>query len=142
MANETATLVRLRDTGLTLAHEEEDVRGMTVVDRNGDEIGHVEDLFIDETQRRLRFLEIGSGGFLGIGKEKRLIPVDAIMRVDEQVHIDQERSHVAASPGYDPELTPMPEPPTIEEIYGHYGYIPFWGPGYMYPIFPSRRPKR
>lgn len=141
MNDDMATLVRLSDTGLTLADPEADIRGMTVVDRNDEAIGDVDDLVIDETERRLRFLEVGSGGFLGIGKEKRLVPVDAVTGIDDKVHIDQDRDRVAAGPGYDPELTPIPERPHIEEIYGHYGVMPFWGAGYTYPMYPHRRPK-
>lgn len=142
MTDEIATLVRLSDTGLTLADPEADIRGTTVVDRDGEEVGTVDDLFIDEAERRMRFLEIGSGGFLGIGKEKRLIPVDAVTEIDEHIHINQERSLIAAGPGYDPELKPIPERPDIEEIYGHYGVIPFWGAGYIYPVYPFERRNR
>lgn len=44
------------------------MRGRQVVDRNGDEVGKVEGLIIDEQERRVRFLEVGSGGFLGLGE--------------------------------------------------------------------------
>lgn len=142
MTGDMATLIRLSDTGLTLADPEADIRGMTVVDRGGEEVGTVDDLFIDESERHIRFLQVGSGGFLGIGKEKRLIPVDAVTEIDEQVHINQDRGLIAAGPGYDPELTPIPERPDIEEIYGHYGVMPFWGTGYIYPVHPVKRPKR
>lgn len=139
MNDELATLARLSDTGLTLADPEADIRSMTVVDRDGEEVGTVDDLFIDEAERHIRFLEVASGGFLGLGKEKRLIPVDAIAEIDEQVHINQERSLVAAGPGYDPELMPIPQRPEIEEIYGHYGVVPYWGAGYIYPVYPFRK---
>lgn len=138
MNDQTATLVRLGDTGLTLADPDQDVRGRTVVDRNGDEVGACQHLIIDEQERRVRFLEIGSGGFLGIGKEKRLVPVDAVTNVDDKIHIDHDREHVASGPGYDPELTPVPLQPDIEDIYGYYGYMPHWGPDYTYPGFPFR----
>lgn len=142
MTGDMATLVRLSDTGLTLADPEADIRGMTVVDRDGEEVGVVDDLFIDESERHMRFMEIASGGFLGIGKEKRLIPVDAVTEIDERIHINQDRGLIASGPGYDPELKPIPERPDIEAIYGHYGVMPFWGAGYVYPVYPFKRPKR
>ena len=26
--------------------------------------------------------------------------------------------------------------PYLSDIYSHYGYYPYWGPGYMYPLYP------
>ena len=139
MADETATLVGLGDTDLTLANEVDDVRGHKVIDRNGDETGEVDGLVIDQAERKVRFLEVGSGGFLGLGKRQVLVPVDAVTRVeDEYVYVNKERGHVASGPVYDPELTPEPQRPYIEDVYGHYGYGPYWGSGYIYPGYPFR----
>lgn len=126
------TLVRLRDTDLTVAPDD-DIRGRKVIDRDGEEIGDVDALLIDDQDERVRFLEVGSGGFLGIGEEKRLIPVDAVVRIeDDAVHVDTARETVAAGPGYDPDVVEYP-PDYYGNIYGYYGYAPFWTPGYMYP---------
>lgn len=142
MADQSTTLVRLGDTDLTVASEADDVRGHDVVDVEGDEVGTVDSLLIDRGERKVRFLEVGSGGFLGIGKEVVLIPVDVVTSIDDRnVYIDRRRSHVAQSPGYDPELTPEPERPYLEEVYGHYGLPPHWGSGYVYPGFPFAPPR-
>jgi sporulation protein YlmC with PRC-barrel domain len=137
MADEPkGTLVRLEDTGLTVAEPGDDVRGRQVVDSNGDEIGRVEWLMIDESERRVRFLEVGSGGFLGLGEKRQLIPVEAITRVEEDtVHIGKERGHVAGAPVYDPSV--VTEPQYYEDLYGYWNYPPFWHTGYRYP--PWRR---
>lgn len=142
MADQSTTLVRLGDTDLTVASEADDVRGHDVVDVDGEEVGTVDSLLIDRGERKVRFLEVGSGGFLGIGKEVVLIPVDVVTSIDDRnVYIDRRRSHVAQSPGYDPELTPEPERPYLEEVYGHYGLPPHWGSGYVYPGFPFAPPR-
>ncbi|GAB4001107.1 hypothetical protein GCM10029992_35490 [Glycomyces albus] len=60
---------------------------------------------------------------------------------DRNVYINRNRTHVADSPGYDPELTPEPERPYLEEVYGHYGLPPHWGSGYVYPGFPFTPPR-
>jgi len=137
MADQPAgTIVRLDDTALTVADPADDVRGNKVVDSNGDEIGDVEGLMIDETERRVRFLEIGSGGFLGLGERKRLIPVEAITRIEgDTIHIGRERTHVAGAPEYDPDVVPASR--YYEDQYGYWDYPPFWSGGYMYP--PWRR---
>lgn len=127
------TLVNLTDSGLAVTADD-DVRGREVVDRNGDEVGTVDDLVIDPEEKKVRFLQVGSGGFLGLGERKQLIPVDAIVRIDEKVHIAQDRGHVAGAPAYDPDLVPARE--YYEELYGYYGYPPFWAAGYAYPPYP------
>ena len=85
-------LVNLDDTDLTIADPSEDICGYKVSARDGDDIGKVEGLMIDGNDRKVRFLEVGAGGFLGIGERKFLIPVDAISRVeDDQVYVDRDR---------------------------------------------------
>jgi sporulation protein YlmC with PRC-barrel domain len=135
----TATLRRLSDTELTVADPTEDIRNRKVVDRDGEEIGEVNDLLIDDRDRRVRFLEVASGGFLGIGQTKFLIPVDAITRVREDtVYISQTRQHIAGAPSYDPDLIHREagEGSYYGDVYRHYGYPPYWGPGYTYPPYP------
>ena len=128
------TLHKLGDTDLTVADPAEDIRGRKVRDKNGEEVGEVDELFIDGPEHKVRFLQIASGGFLGIGVEKTLIPVDVITRITEDtVFIDQTREHVAGAPRYDPALT---EGPDWRDYYGYYGYGPFWGDGYVYPRYP------
>jgi sporulation protein YlmC with PRC-barrel domain len=137
--DKTATLMRLSDTDLTVADPAEDVRSRTVFDRDGEEIGDINDLLIDDHEKRVRFLEVASGGFLGLGQTKFLIPVDAITRVREkEVVIDQSRQHIVDAPRYDPNLMhqDVGEGSYYGDVYRHYGYPPFWGPGYMYPPYP------
>lgn len=133
-------LVRLKDTDLVVAGDEADVRGRTAVDRNGDEIGQIDGLLVDADEQQVRFLQVASGGFLGIGEKKQLIPVDAVTRVeDDKVTIDHDREHVAGAPMYDPELEQAPDPVYYEGLYGYYGYPAFWTPGYLYPRYPHYR---
>jgi CBS domain-containing protein/sporulation protein YlmC with PRC-barrel domain len=132
--NTNARLIRLSDTNLTLADPAEDIRGIKALDMAGEELGTVDDLFIDEQERKVRFLEVSSGGFLGLGATKFLLPVDAIARITaDVVHINQSRERVAGAPQYDPTLV---EDRYVHDLYGHYGYPPYWGPGYRYPPYP------
>ena len=131
---QAATIVRLSDSDKKVADRAEDVRGRKVVDRHGEEIGKVDDLLIDRGQSKVRFLEVASGGVLGIGATKVLIPVDAVERVEaETVRINQTRDRVAGAPRYDPELK---DERYYGDVYGYYGYAPWWGAGYVYPRYP------
>jgi sporulation protein YlmC with PRC-barrel domain len=129
-----ATLLRLSDTNMTPADPTQDIRGRKVIDANGADVGDVDDLLIDDIESKVRFMQVASGGFLGIGEHKFLIPVDTIARIDNQaVYIDRARELVAASPEYDPELV---DQSYVDRIYQHYGFMPYWMLGYTYPMFP------
>jgi sporulation protein YlmC with PRC-barrel domain len=129
-----ATLVRLSDSNLALADRAEDIRGRNVLDVADEELGEVNDLFIDEQEHKVRLIEVSSGGFLGLGATKFLIPVDAIRRVTaDAVYISQSRERVAGAPRYDPTLI---DERYVGDVYGHYGYPPYWGPDYRYPPYP------
>jgi sporulation protein YlmC with PRC-barrel domain len=135
----TAALVRLSDTELTVADPAADIRGRNVVDRDGEDLGTVYDLLIDEQDKRVRFLEIASGGFLGFGQTKFLLPVEAITRMNsDTVFVSQTRQRIAAAPRYDPDLMhrEVGENSYYGDVYQHYGYPPYWGPGYIYPSYP------
>jgi sporulation protein YlmC with PRC-barrel domain len=137
-AGQKARLQKLSETVLTVADPEADVRDHTVLDSEGNEIGHVSDLIIDEEERRVRFLEVSSGGFLGLGATKFLIPVEAIVNVDDHhVFLGHSRRHVADSPAYEPNLVKDPD---WGAYYGYYGYTPYWTmqtPAPPFPVVPK-----
>ncbi len=132
--NAKTTLIKISDTNLRFAQSEEDIRGRRVRDSSGQDVGHIIDLLIDEGEQKIRFLEVASGGLLGIGENRILILVDAISSVDGQsIHINQTHEHIFGSPPYDPALV---SESYYGDVYGHYGYSPFWGMGYSYPTYP------
>ena len=136
-----ATLMKLGDSDLTVADPAEDVRGRKVLDANGDEVGDVEDLMVDDREIKVRFLQVGTGGFLGIGETKFLVPVDAITSIDgDHVHIDQSREHVAGAPTYEPDMSF--DDTYYNSLYGYWGYAPYWGMGYAYPAYPYYATRR
>ena len=147
-ATDARTLLSLNDEVLSVADEAEDVRNYTVIDRDGEEIGTVDDLLVDDGERKVRFLRIKEGGFLGIGVRRFLIPVDAITRIEgDDVHVDQQGVYISSGPVYDPAVASdeawrseaYREGGYYEGLYGHYGRAPFWGRGYVYPGFPFYR---
>lgn len=128
----------LGDADLMTRDRAEDIRSRKVVDARGDELGKIDELLIDDDEQKVRFLRVASGGFLGIGQDKVLIPVEAITRITEDVvHVDQTRDRIAGAPKYDPELVDVEY---FRSLYEHYGYTPYWGPGYVYPPYPGYPP--
>ncbi|MGY1743724.1 MULTISPECIES: PRC-barrel domain-containing protein [unclassified Blastococcus] len=116
----------LADTDQTIADPQADVRGRTVVDRGGEEIGRVDDLLIDEQAKHVLFLRVAEGGFLGFGASHYLVPVEAVVAVHaDRVEIDQWRGGMGDVPAYDPELAPVPA--YYGNVYGWWGVAPYWG---------------
>ena len=58
-------LVKLSDSEFVLEDRTQDIRGLDVYDKNGEEIGTVEGLYADTEERKVRFLDVGAGGYLG-----------------------------------------------------------------------------
>ncbi len=128
-------ILKLSDTKLTLSSPGEDIRGRKAVDSLGEELGNVDELMIDANERKVRFIRISSGGFLGMGKTHFLIPVDAISWIDAKiVHINHDRSKFVGAPKYNPDMV---DRAYLDSIYGYYDYSPFWGTTYRYPAYPS-----
>ena len=103
-------LLRLGDSDFVPANPEDDLRGKDVYDAQGQRIGSVEDLYIDRKGREVRFLEVGAGGFLGIGEKRFLVPVEAVPQVTEdQITIEPERTQKVEGPApFDTKVAPPP----------------------------------
>lgn len=102
MTHQTRTgigLVRLGDSDFVPANSEDELRGKDAYDAEGQRIGSVEDLYIDRKVRKVRFLEMSAGGFLGIGEKQYLVPVEAVTQVTEdRVTIEPERTQKVEVP--------------------------------------------
>lgn len=117
-------LLKLSDTDLVLENPAHDVRGRTVYSNATEEIGKVEDLYIDGEERKVRFLDVGAGGFLGIGEKHFLIPVGAIKEVtEERLVVDESRETVLGSPPLDTEVVPGGE--QQYDVNTHYRELPY-----------------
>lgn len=117
------TMIRLGDTDRTIPDPHDDVRGRKVVDRNGEKLGKVADLLVDDDALSALFLVVEHGGILGIGATQSFIPVEAVTNVTEdEVSVDTDLRTVAAAPVYDPEIAVAPK--YYEDVYGYYGVSP------------------
>jgi sporulation protein YlmC with PRC-barrel domain len=89
-------LIKLSDSEFRLENQASDVRGLGVFARNGEQLGSVEDFYIDTLDREVRFLDVSAGGFLGLGEKHFLIPVESVVKVYEDgVTVDQSREKVS-----------------------------------------------
>ena len=117
-------LVRLGDSDFVPANPEDDLRGKAVYDAQGQRVGGVEDLYIDRQEREVRFLEVGAGGFLGIGEKNYLVPVEAVVEVaEDRVTIEPGRTEKVEGPApFDTKVAP---PPTDDQRAEDYAWLPY-----------------
>jgi sporulation protein YlmC with PRC-barrel domain len=137
-AGSPATLRTLVDTGLTVANPEEDLRGRTVLDRDGEALGKIDALYVDDREQRVRFLRVATGGILGLGQTRFLVPVEAIASVDaDSVRVEEICECVAGAPRYAPELSEVDVWPSLYDCYDR---TPFWFGPHLYPPGPPGTP--
>ena len=121
-AERDPTLRKLRDLDRTVAVAADDIRGRMVKDKDGHDLGTIDGLLVDAVGQKVRFMEVATGGILGLGETKSLIPVEAITRVtDDEVHISHTLEHVAGAPAYDPKLV-KEDSAYLSSLYPYYGY--------------------
>src|SRR5215212_2813436 len=103
-------LVRMGESSVVPANLEDDLRGKDVYDAEGKRVGGIEDLYIDRNEREVRFLEVGAGGFLGIGEKRFLVPVEEVVEVAEEwVGIEPGRTEKVEGPApFDTKVAPLP----------------------------------
>jgi sporulation protein YlmC with PRC-barrel domain len=123
-------LDRLSRSGLSAADLEnldDDLAGRTVYDRAGEEIGTVEDELVEPRQLRVPFLIVAWGGLLGIGKQQRLVPMEAISRIEvDGVHIDRDKDLIVSAPAYHDNLEVEDAELHYSAVYDLYGITPYW----------------
>ena len=116
-------LVRLGDSDFVPENPEDDLRGKAVYDAEGQRMGSVDDLYIERKEREVRFLEVGAGGFLGIGEKRFLVPVEAVTQVTEdRVTIEPGRTEKVEGPApFDTKVAP----PADDRPADDYAWLPY-----------------
>ena len=121
------TLQLLGESSFAFANPYQDVRGWPVRDSEGQELGRLDDVLIDEAAQKVRFLKVAHGGIMGFGATHSFVPVEAVVSVgDGQVTVESTAQKVAQAPRYDPEV--VDNRAHLDILYDHYGYAPPWAP--------------
>ena len=71
------------DEARDLLGDFKDIRGMTVINPQGDDVGSVTDLYMDPKQGKLVMASISFGGVWGFGAKNVLVPMDQLEIVNE-----------------------------------------------------------
>ena len=98
-----SNLTKLSWGDLPLEEPWQDIRDLAVYDFAGEQIGTVEDLYVDKETRLASYLLVSAGGFLGVGKKHFLVPVEEVSRDmgEERVTIAVPKEKVLNSPEFD-----------------------------------------
>jgi uncharacterized protein (TIGR02271 family) len=93
-----------------------DWRGRTVVDRDGDKIGKLDEVYLDDSTGQPEWVIVNTGLF---GTRSSFVPLAGASPSGEQVRVSYEKSQVKNAPSIDPsdELTQEEE----AELYSYYG---------------------
>lgn len=98
----------LRDQGDFLAHYP-DIRGRAVISSRDEEIGIVDDLYVNPRNRQVEMAAITFTGAAGYGGRRVLVPVEEIQVLDERVRILTHEERIRLAPEFH-EGAPMYEP--------------------------------
>jgi hypothetical protein len=98
-----------------------ELRQKSVLDSGGRSVGDVANLYVDD-DRELRFVDVVTSGFLGLGKKHHLVPVEAI--ADEapgSITLGVDQQTVEGAPAFaNPQAGPDDE--LRRAVREHYGY--------------------
>jgi sporulation protein YlmC with PRC-barrel domain len=112
---EGSNLVKLDDFEGELDEHWQEIRGRKVIDKNGDEVGTVEELYIWEGPSTVHLITVS-------GEERSfLIPVHTVTNVNEEaVALEVGKEKVMDSPEFDSDDVPDSE--TRRAAFDYYGY--------------------
>jgi hypothetical protein len=111
------------------ARPDHDVRGQSVLDSGEHILGYVANLFVDEDERHLRFIDVVPQDWLGRERKRHhhLVPIEALILPAEasrrdsygSVELQVDKEAVESSPTLPPSLV-TPDPELQEAIRQHY----------------------
>jgi hypothetical protein len=111
------------------ARPQDDLRARSVLDRRDRLLGYVANLYVDEDERQLRFLDVVTEGFLGLGRKHHLVPIEVLIPAEEAtrlgligaLELQVDREKVEGSPTF-PNPLAGPDPDLQKSILQYYGY--------------------
>ena len=122
-SNEGRDLVRASDSELALEYRAQDVCRRVVRDRDGKEIGTLEDLYVDTDGATARFLIVDASIALGLDGRRFLIPLEAVGGISAVwVTLNHDCDKITDSPSFEQKAEVDRRYQTA--IYRYYGY--FW----------------
>jgi hypothetical protein len=107
----------------------EKLKSLDVVDANGEKIGNIKDVLVDE-DGEMRYALLGTAGMLGaLGIEQKLmpIPIDAFHFEQNKLRLDVDKDRFKDAPSFSPYQPPDFSRDYETKIHQFWGYQPYFG---------------
>lgn len=105
------------------------LEGDKVVNRQGEDLGEIDEIMLDVPRGRIAYAVMSSGGFLGMGEKLFAIPWSALtLDTDNKCFVlDVDRQRLKDAPGFDKDNWPsMPDTEFDTRVHSYYGTRPYW----------------
>lgn len=105
------------------------LEGDKVVNRQGEDLGEIDEIMLDVPRGRIAYAVMSSGGFLGMGEKLFAIPWSALtLDTDNKCFVlDVDRQRLKDAPGFDKDNWPsMPDTEFDTHVHSYYGTRPYW----------------
>lgn len=122
-------MAQVQTTGTRRVFSAKTLTGNRVVNRQGEDLGKIEDLMVDLDQGRIAYAVLSFGGFLGLGDKLFAIPWQALALdpAENRFILGIDKSLLDKAPGFDKNNWPdMADPAWGAQLYSYYGYTPYW----------------
>lgn len=105
------------------------INGQGVCNRDGEDLGEIEEIMLDLSSGRVAYAVLSFGGFLGMGDKLFAIPWEALTPdpVKDGFILNVDKETLENAPGFDKDDWPSFTDPTWgTRVYSHYGLSPYW----------------
>src|ERR1700756_4851143 len=105
------------------------LKGDSVVNSSGEDLGKIEDIMLDVTSGRIAYGVLSFGGFLGMGDKLFAIPWSALTldAANKCFVLDVPKERLENAPGFDKDHWPaMADRSWAREVHAYYEVSPYW----------------
>lgn len=124
-----ATTSTMMDTRAGNKVTADTITGSKVTNRNGEDLGKIEDLMLDLDRGRVSYAVLSFGGFMGMGDKLFAIPFQALKHEGDrgQFVLNVDKDRLKNAPGFDKNNWPSSaDQKWGSQIHSYYGYKPYW----------------
>ena len=104
--------------------------GESVINRQGENVGKIQELLIDAKKNRVAYAVLSYGGFLGMGNKLFAMPWEAFefSATENKLILNVEKEKLQNAPGFEKGDKWPDFSDTLwgESIYNYYDYVPPW----------------
>jgi PRC-barrel domain len=109
---------------------DKEVIGRKVINRQGENLGKIEEVMLDAVPGRVAYAVLSFGGFLGVGDKLFAVPWNGLQYdpTSEQFVLNADKKKLLEnSPGFNKDNWPdMADATFRSDVYRYYGIQPYW----------------